>query len=141
MAKPSSYYDVTHNGLLKKGETYEVEVHTHPEIDGLKNIGPSGTDIGEMTIKQNFVSLVEAKDSRFAMVVEDEKLASKAFGGEAGKKIEQAYNDAYDAASKSGKGNHESWCLEAAKAVLGDSKKNGVGFYIAKDKKNFEKQN
>jgi len=141
MAKPSSYANVVGSGLLKKGETYEVEIHTHPEIMGFKNTPQSGEDVAGMTIKQNFVSLVEAKDSRFAMVVEDEKLAGKSFGKANSAAITEAYDKAYDKAKSSGKGDHDSWCLDALKAVLGDSKKTGVGLYIAKDKKDFEKAN
>jgi RHS repeat-associated protein len=136
MSNPMKYAQVVGN-YVKKGETYEVEVHTHPEILGEKNVPQSGTDIAYMTIKQNFISLVEAKDSRFALVVEDEKLASKYFGSKNAESVIEAYDKAYDAA----KGTHAERCLSALKAVLGNSSEKGVGLYISADKKDFTKTN
>ena len=82
-----------------------------------------------MVIRQDFVTMIETKTSRIALVVENAGEASKHFGKLNKIDVVAAYDEAYGKA----KGSHDERTMIATQAVLGNSK--GVGLYVATNDK------
>jgi RHS repeat-associated protein len=136
-ANPQRYQTIV--GYTKKGESYEIEVHEHPEIREAVNTPPSGPDVANMIIKQDFVTMVDTKSATFALVITDEALAGKNFGRANADAVMEAYETAYQNA----KGTHDEKCMAALLSVIGKSNEKGVSLYIAdnSNKNDFKKKN
>lgn len=121
------------------GEKLEADVHTHPDkVD--TGIAFSANDIFSLTkpikagAEDGFARIVEAGDTRFALVINDIEKAKK-FVNKA--PIDARFNEAYGKA----KGTHQERVVEAVKYAIGDGKESGIDFYKTtnKDKNEFVK--
>lgn len=139
---PMTYSEVSK--FAGEGESYDVEVHTHPDLatkdyGDMKNVGPSDFDIGGMPKKDGFTMFVESTTMQFAIVVDNAELAGKTLGSANQDAITKGYMKAYYDA----KGTHQEKTIAAILAVVGDGSKTGVSFYVNEDKSkpDFKKKN
>jgi hypothetical protein len=124
---PKEYDEISQ--YADKGETYEIEVHTHPEptakgYEDAENTDPILCRYTLYAKNKNFTMFVETSNMQFAVVVEDSKLAKKSTKNE--KDFKKVYFEAYANA----KGTSQEKTMAAVLAVIGDSKKTGLVLYI-----------
>lgn len=139
-------YGTINNKFVRKGESYEIEVHTHPTFDSLvigyehsRNLAPSGEDIAYFPKFKDYILFVEAESIQYALVVINEKKSRQKLGIAKAQKLLEEYKKTLNEPSES---SMEA-SINAVKNVLGQAKDCGVAFYINWDKANpnFTKQN
>lgn len=129
------------NLFVKRGEKYEIEVHTHPTLDPLinnyeatRNIAHSPYDIVIMPKLNNFISFVEAETMQYALVITNRRKAEGNFS----KSKLSSISNAYDLIYKNPKEDetYSEASIRAVVSVLGKAKDNGIAFYVNENKSN-----
>ena len=125
---------------LAKGESVVGTLHTHQYTDGTEGAAFSPEDaitglFGKTSTEGNFI-MVEAGNTRFALVVTDPKKATSTLN-----MLNRQKNvDAYSGGLEKG-GSFQEQITNAVLAVVGDGSQSGITFYKTddKDKVNFVK--
>lgn len=129
------------NLFVKRGEKYEIEVHTHPTLDPLvnnyeatRNIAHSPYDIVIMPKLNNFISFVEAETMQFALVIINKRKAERNFSKSKLSSISNAYDLIYKNPKEDETSSEAS--IQAVVSVLGKAQDNGIAFYVNENKSN-----
>jgi RHS repeat-associated protein len=117
---------------LGKGESIAGTLHTHSYTDGSEGAAFSPNDVilglfGKTGIEGNFI-MVEAGDTRFALVVTDPEKASSALSILKLDQNQAAYDDHHKGATFQEK------IINSVLGVVGDGSKSGISFYKTDDK-------
>ncbi len=125
--------------VLNAGEKIVGQGHTHPysiSEGSHQGIPFSGTDIfGVKGRDKDYVSMVEAGTKRFALIIENKKMADAFFKGKSMSDINEQFNLNLKAAN--GTGTFEERAKTAIINTLG--KDSGIGFYESTNKEDFSK--
>ncbi len=139
-------YSYINNNFVKRGESYEIEVHTHPTFDplvnnyeGSRNLAPSGQDIAYFPKFKDYILFVEAESMQFALVVINEKKSRQRLGVNKSTRIVDEYTRFLNESSES----PAEASINAVKKTIGQAKDNGIAFYVneIKSKPDFILQN
>ena len=132
---------IINQSFVKRGEKYEIEVHTHPTIDPLinnyqksKNLAHSPQDIVFVPKLNNFISFIEAETMQFALVVTRKNKAERIFSKSNLNSISKTYDIIYKNPNKDETYSEAS--IRAVMSVLGRVKDNGLALYVNKNKSN-----
>lgn len=132
---------IINQSFVKRGEKYEIEVHTHPTLDPLinnyeksRNIAFSPTDIALMPKINDFISFVEAETMQFALVIIDRRRAERNFSKSKLSSISTAYDLIYKNPNE--EESYSEASIRAVKSVLGQANENGIAFYVNDNKSN-----
>jgi RHS repeat-associated protein len=124
---------------VKDGETLVGDLHTHPydkiTEHGLQGIAFSAADISGLrhNANANYVSMIEAGDRRFALVITDEQKAKAFFNNNSNDAIQTAYNAAYTTSNNNPNSTNQEDVKNAVKATIGVD--NGMELYESDSQK------
>lgn len=117
----------------QKGETRIADLHTHPYEDGSKGNTFSDGDFTALRPnagKQDYATMVEAGDARFALVVTDPSKAQELLK----RGTENGINETFVNAMDNTKGSFADKLKAGVLAIVGDGSKSGIQFYQTTDK-------